>query len=56
MPRADLVFDNPMLMRAGEGEPTVVEVGGKYHHRMVRTPVGWRSTRLHEELVWKRGI
>jgi hypothetical protein len=49
-------FDNPMLMRAGEGEPTVVEVGGKYHHRMVRTPEGWRSTRLHEELVWRRGI
>jgi hypothetical protein len=49
-------FDNPMLMRAGEGEPTVVEVGGKYHHTMVRTPAGWRSRKLHEELVWRRGI
>lgn len=48
-------FDNPMLMGSGE-ETTVVEVGGKYHHTMVRTPEGWRSRRLHEELVWKRGI
>jgi SnoaL-like protein len=55
---ADVIayFDNPMLMRAGEGETKVVEVGGKYHHRMVRTPEGWRSKRLHEELVWKRGL
>jgi hypothetical protein len=49
-------FDNPMLMRSGDGEPTVVEVGGKYHHTMVRTPEGWRSRKLHEQLVWKRGI
>ncbi len=49
-------FDNPMLMRSGEGEPKVVEVGGKYHHTMVRTPDGWRSRKLHEQLVWKRGI
>ena len=56
--QADVIayFDNPMLMRAGEGATTVVEVGGKYHHRMVRTADGWRSKRLHEELVWKRGI
>jgi ketosteroid isomerase-like protein len=49
-------FDNPMLMRAGDGEEKVVEVGGKYHHTMIRTPDGWRSRRLHEELVWKRGL
>jgi hypothetical protein len=49
-------FDNPMLMRAGEGEPKVVVVGGKYHHTMVRTPDGWRSRKLHEQLVWKRGL
>ena len=49
-------FDNPMLMRSGDGEPTLVEVGGIYHHSMVRTPDGWRSRRLHEELVWRRGL
>jgi ketosteroid isomerase-like protein len=49
-------FDNPMLMRAGDDAATVVEVGGRYHHTMVRTPDGWRSKKLHEELVWKRGL
>ena len=49
-------FDNPMLMKSGDDEPRVVEVGGKYHHSMVRTPDGWRSRKLHEELVWKRGL
>ena len=34
---------------------TVVEFGGIYHHDLVRTPDGWRSRRLFEELVWKAG-
>lgn len=49
-------FDNPMYMVSDDPEPKVVEVGGKYHHTMVRTPDGWRSRKLHEEMVWKRGI
>ncbi len=49
-------FDNPMYMRSDDDQPKVVEVGGKYHHTMVRTPDGWRSRKLHEEMVWKRGI
>ena len=49
-------FDNQMQMRAGEGATKLVEVGGMYHHSMVRTPDGWRSRALHEELVWKRGL
>jgi hypothetical protein len=49
-------FDNPMYLRSDDDEPKVVEVGGKYHHTMVRTPDGWRSRKLHEEMVWKRGI
>lgn len=49
-------FDNPMQMRTGDGGTRLVEVGGLYHHSMVRTPDGWRSRRLHEELVWKRGL
>lgn len=48
-------FHNPM--RVGEGErEKLVEVGGIYHHQMVRTPDGWRSRRLHEEVVWTRGF
>ena len=26
--------------------------GGYYHHDLVRTPDGWRSTNLREEMVW----
>ena len=49
-------FHNPMLLAQRDGSETVVEFGGIYHHDLVRTPDGWRSRRLLEELVWKRGM
>jgi len=49
-------FHNPMMLATGDGEEVLVELGGIYHHEMVRTPDGWRSRRLLEELVWKRGL
>ncbi|WP_240641285.1 nuclear transport factor 2 family protein [Nocardioides ferulae] len=49
-------FYNPMVLPTGDGRGMVVEFGGIYHHAMVRTPAGWRSRRLHEQLVWKRGL
>ena len=49
-------FHNPMLMPGRDGEETLVEFGGIYHHDLVRTPDGWRSRLLFEELVWKRGM
>lgn len=49
-------FDNPMPMSDGQGGEKIVEVGGLYHHTMVRTPDGWRSRKLVEEVVWKRGL
>jgi len=49
-------FDNPMPMADGQGGEKIVEVGGLYHHTMVRTPEGWRSRKLVEEVVWKRGL
>jgi hypothetical protein len=49
-------FDNPMPMDDGQGGEKIVEFGGMYHHTMVRTPDGWRSRRLHERVVWKRGL
>ena len=49
-------FDNPMLMDDGQGGQKVVEVGGMYHHTLVRTADGWRSRKLHEEVIWKRGL
>ncbi|QYJ02931.1 nuclear transport factor 2 family protein [Nocardioides panacisoli] len=48
-------FHNPMRVVDGDAE-RVVEVGGRYHHRLVRTPQGWRSRRLREEVVWTRGF
>ena len=49
-------FDNPMPMDDGHGGTKIVEVGGIYHHTMVRTPDGWRSRKLVEQVVWKRGL
>ena len=49
-------FHNPMPMDDGQGGEKIVEFGGLYHHTMTRTPDGWRSRKLHEEVVWKRGI
>lgn len=49
-------FHNPMLIADGSGGERVVEVGGMYHHTFVRTDAGWRSRRLHEQVVWTRGF
>lgn len=49
-------FHNPMPMDDGQGGEKIVEFGGLYHHEMVRTGDGWRSRRLVEEIIWKRGL
>jgi len=49
-------FHNPMPMDDGAGGEKIVEFGGIYHHTLARTPDGWRSVRLFEEVVWKRGL
>jgi hypothetical protein len=49
-------FHNPMPVDDGAGGKRIVEFGGIYHHTLVRTADGWRSVRLHEEVVWKRGM
>jgi hypothetical protein len=54
--RVTAYFHNPMLIADGSGGERLVEVGGLYHHTMARTPDGWRSRRLHEQLVWTRGF
>lgn len=53
--RVAAYFHNPMVIADGDSEK-VVEVGGIYHHTFVRTPDGWRSKQLHEQLVWTRGF
>ena len=54
--RVAAYFHNPMVLPGADHGEHLVEVGGLYHHRMVRTPDGWRSRELVEELVWKRGL
>ncbi len=49
-------FHNPMVLPQERGDGLLVEFGGIYHHQLRRTSAGWRSYRLLEELVWKRGI
>ncbi|SFJ23065.1 SnoaL-like domain-containing protein [Nocardioides psychrotolerans] len=49
-------FHNPMPMDDGKGGEKIVELGGIYHHTLVRTVDGWRSRHLHEQVVWKRGL
>jgi hypothetical protein len=48
-------FHNPMPMDDAGGEK-IVEIGGIYHHTLTRTADGWRSRKLHEQVVWKRGL
>jgi SnoaL-like domain len=53
---ATAYFLNPLVLRGDDGTEQLWELGGYYHHRLVRTADGWRSRELVEELVWKRGL
>jgi hypothetical protein len=56
---ADVVayFMNPMVFKAPDGSAgNVVDLGGYYEHRFVRTSDGWRSRSLNEKILWKRGL
>lgn len=43
------MFYNPMRL---PGMSDLSFCGGYYHHELVRTPDGWRSRRLREEMIW----
>jgi len=45
---------NPMQIAQPDGSAWQLDVGGYYVHRLVRTPEGWRSRELVEELAWDR--
>ncbi len=49
-------FYNPMGLPQADGTELIVEFGGIYHHELVRTPDGWRSRSLVEDVVFKRGL
>jgi len=52
---ATAYFLNPMVLVEEAGEK-LVEVGGYYHHELVRTSAGWRSSRMVDDNVWMRGF
>ena len=54
--RATAYFTNPMVAPTPDGGESIVEVGGYYHHELVRTPDGWRSQRMVDDNVWMRGF
>ncbi|MFL6089339.1 MAG: nuclear transport factor 2 family protein [Aeromicrobium sp.] len=45
---------NPMQIEQPDGSKWHMDVGGYYLHKLVRTPDGWRSRELVEELAWDR--
>jgi hypothetical protein len=47
-------FLNPMQIAQQDGSTWQMDIGGAYVHSLVRTPEGWRSERLHEEMLWQR--
>ena len=47
--RVRAMFFNPMQLPGIEGSSSC---GGFYHHDLVRTPDGWKSSRLVEESRW----
>ncbi|SPM32349.1 3-phenylpropionate/cinnamic acid dioxygenase, small subunit [Mycobacterium rhizamassiliense] len=47
--RVRAMFYNPMHL---PGRAEMSSCGGYYHHQLVRTKDGWRSSKLREENVW----
>lgn len=54
--RATAYFTNPMVSVDPLGEEHLWEVGGYYHHNLVRTPLGWRSSAIVDDIIWTRGF
>lgn len=47
--RVRAMFYNPTLI---SGVADLCVFGGYYYHELVRTPGGWRSIHLREEIKW----
>lgn len=54
--RATAYFTNPMVSINPDGTEKLWEVGGYYHHDLVRTAHGWRSRGIVDDMVWTRGF
>ncbi|MGH3362731.1 MAG: nuclear transport factor 2 family protein [Nocardioides sp.] len=53
---ATAYFTNPMVSVGPDGTEKLWEVGGYYHHELVRTSDGWRSRGIQDDVVWTRGF
>ncbi len=53
---ATAYFTNPMVSTRPDGTEQLWEVGGYYHHDLIRTPDGWRSRGIVDEMIWSRGF
>jgi len=54
--QANAYFHNPMTFDFGPDSTYPVEVTGIYRHTFTRTEAGWRSRKLHETVLWRRGF
>lgn len=54
--RVTAYFTNPMVVINPDGNEGLWEVGGYYHHDVVRTPEGWRSAKIVDDIQWTRGF
>ena len=52
--QATASFANPRVSIRPDGTEKLREVGGYYHHDLVRTPDGWRSRGVVDDRVWSR--
>jgi hypothetical protein len=52
--RATAYFFNPMTAPGPNDTTSVWMVGGYYHHQLVRTPDGWRSRHMVDDIVWSK--
>lgn len=48
----EVMVHNPIVM----ADKSLWQVGGWYHHELVRTPNGWRSNKLIEETAYFSGM
>ena len=53
--QASAYFTSPRVHIDADGTEKLREVGGYYHHDLIRTPDGWRSRGIVDDQVWSRG-
>jgi hypothetical protein len=44
------------VLRRPDGTEKVLDVGGYYHHTLVRAGAGWRSREMIADIQWMRGF